>query len=41
MVYDMIVGLQPIVDTLNKLGVRHMVTGPIATGIHGIGRLPL
>lgn len=41
MVYDVIVGLQPIVDTLNRLGVRHMVTGPIATGIHGVGRLPL
>src|SRR6266498_3507312 len=41
MLYDVIVGLRPVVDALNRLGVRHMLTGPIATGIHGIGRLPL
>ena len=39
--YDVIVGLRPIVDALKLLGVRHMLSGPIATGIHGIGRLPL
>ncbi len=39
--YDVIVGLRPIVDALKLLGVRHRLSGPIATGIHGIGRLPL
>jgi hypothetical protein len=41
MLYDVIIGLHPVVDALNRLGVRHMLTGSIATGIHGIGHLPL
>src|SRR5262245_21993527 len=39
--YDVLGGLRPILDTLATLDIPHFLSGPIATGIHGIGRIPL
>jgi hypothetical protein len=39
--YDVLGGLRPILDALATLDIPHFLSGPIATGIHGIGRIPL
>lgn len=35
---DLLVALEPVLDTLHRLGVRHFVGGSIASSAHGIPR---
>lgn len=39
--YDVLLGLRPVVTALELTGAHFFLTGPIATALHGVGRTPL